>query len=53
MACTEAQKRAMKKYFDKLKGQGIKRDHGTNEQARFRQYKFNTIKFIARLFQEN
>ena len=50
---TPAQKRAMIKYYDKLKAQGIKRNHGTNEQAKQRMYKMRTILFIKKLFNEN
>ena len=49
---TVAQKKATYKYFKSLKEQGIKRDHGTNEQARRRMYIFNAYKYIRKLFNE-
>ena len=49
---TEAQKRATTKYLNKLREQGIPRDHGTNEQARRRMYILGAYKFIKKLFDE-
>ena len=47
---TESHKRAVKKYFDKLKEQGIQRSHGTPKQAKIRAYRYNAIKYIRYLF---
>ena len=49
---TEANKKAIKKYFDKLKEQGTKRNHGTREQSDLRVYRYNAIKCIKYLFKD-
>ena len=49
---TEAQKRGIKKYFDKLKEQGIWRDHGINEQSNRRHYIANAYKWLPKIFAE-
>ena len=49
---TEAQKRATYKYFIKLREQGIKRDHGTNEQSNRRHYIANAYKWLPKIFAE-
>ena len=48
----KANKKAIKKYFDKLKEQGTKRNHGTREQSDMRVYRFNAIKCIKYLFKD-
>ena len=52
MAKTEAQKRAQKKYFEKLKAEGKTRNHGKPEQNRERAYVYCTLNLIRKLFKE-
>ena len=49
---TDSQKRATKKYFDKLKEQGIPRNHGTNEQAKTRMYIARAYNWLPKIFNE-
>ena len=50
---TEAQKKATKKYFDKLKLEGKTRSHGNPERNRELAYVAATLKLIRKLFNEN
>ena len=47
---TESQKKAIKKYFDKLKAEGRPRSHGDREKQKHDQYVKNTINLIKYLF---
>ena len=47
---TEAQLKAIKRYQQNLKDQGIKTNYNKPETNRHNQYKFNTIKMIKYLF---
>ena len=49
---TEAQKRATKKYFDKLKEQGKTRDHGNKEATRQRVYILRAYKWLPKIFND-
>ena len=49
---TEAQKKATKKYFDKLKEQGRPRNHGNKERNKELAYVACTINLIRKLFKE-
>ena len=49
---TEAQKRATKKYFEKLKSEGKTRNHGDKERNRQLAYIAGTIKLIRKLFED-
>ena len=49
---SEAQMRAVKKYQQKMKEQGVKFNYSTQEGNRYNQYRFNTIKMIKYLFVE-
>ena len=49
---TESRKKAIKKYFDKLKAEGRPRTHGTNEEARARMTKIYALQYIRKLFKE-
>ena len=48
--CTEAQKKAQKKYNDKLKEQGKTRDHGNKEATRQRVYILRAYKWLPKIF---
>ena len=50
---TEAQKKATKKYFDKLKSEGKTRSHGNSERNRELAYIAATLNLIRKLFNEN
>ena len=50
---TEAQKKATKKYFDKLKSEGKTRSHGNPERNRELAYIAATLNLIRKLFNEN
>ena len=49
---TEAQKRATKKYFDKLKEQGKTRSHGDKEKNRQTMYIIRAYKWLPKIFNE-
>ena len=48
----EAQIKAYKKYKDKMKAQGISLNYNKQENNRYNQYKFQTLKMIKYLFNE-
>ena len=50
---TEAQKKAIKKYFAKLKQEGKERSHGDPDRNKYLMYKANAILLIKYLFKEN
>ena len=49
---TEAQKKATKKYFDKLKEQGRPRNHGNKEKNRQTMYVLRAYSWLAKIFKE-
>ena len=49
---TEAQKRATKKYFDKLKEQGRTRNHGDKEKNRQSRYELTAYSWLRIFFKE-
>ena len=49
---TESQKKAIKKYFNKLKQEGKERSHGDPERNKYLMYKANAIMLIKYLFKE-
>ena len=49
---TEAQKRAIKKYFDRLKEEGRPRNHGDKEKARQSMYVLRAYKWLPKIFNE-
>jgi hypothetical protein len=49
---TESQKRAIKKYFDKLKEQGRTRSHGDKEKNRQSMYILRAYKWLPKIFKE-
>ncbi len=49
---SEAQMKAIKKYQQRMKEQGVKYNYNTQEGNRYNQYRFNTIKMVKYLFEE-
>lgn len=49
---TESQKKATKKYFDKLKEQGRPRNHGDKEKNRQSMYALRAYGWLAKNFKE-
>jgi len=49
---TESRKKSIKKYFDNLKEQGIKRNHGDKEKNRQSMYILRAYKWLPKIFKE-
>ena len=49
---TEAQKKAVKKYFDKLKQEGRPRSHGNKEKNKQSMYILRAYKWLPKIFRE-
>ncbi len=49
---TESQKKAIKKYFEKLKDEGRPRNHGTKEKCRESMYILRAYKWLPKIFKE-
>ena len=49
---TEAQKKAIKKYFDKLKQEGRPRSHGNKEKNKQSMYILRAYKWLPKIFRE-
>ena len=49
---TEAQKRATKKYFEKLKTEGRARNHGDKDENRQAMYILRAFKWLPKIFNE-
>ena len=49
---TESRKRAIKKYFDKLKTEGRTRSHGDKEKNRQSMYVLRAYKWLPKIFRE-
>ena len=49
---TEAQKKAIKKYFDKLKSENRPRSHGDKEKNKNSMYILRAYKWLPKIFKE-
>ncbi len=49
---TESRKKAIKKYFDKLKEEGRTRNHGDKEKNRQSMYILRAYKWLPKIFKE-
>ena len=49
---TDAQKKATKKYFEKLKSEGRSRNHGDKEKNRQSMYILRAYKWLPKIFKE-